>query len=45
LYKQGKYEEALIWLEKSWEVKSVYDHGLYLHLEEARKAVAGQKNN
>ena len=45
LYKLGKYDEALRILEKSWEIKSVYDHGLYLHLEEARKAVAGQNNN
>jgi len=45
LYKKGKYKEALEWLEKSWELKPIYDHGLYLHLEEVKKAVAGQKNN
>jgi TolB-like protein/Tfp pilus assembly protein PilF len=45
LYKQGKYKEALEFLEKSWDVKSTYDHEIYLHLEAAKKAVAGQKNN
>jgi len=43
LYKQGKYEKALEILEKSWNLKPVYNHGIYLHLEEAKKAVAGQK--
>ena len=41
LYKQGKYEEALENLERSWELKPIYDHDVYLHLEAARKAVAG----
>ena len=45
LYKQGKYEEALKLLERSWELKPSYDHELYLHIEAARKAVAGQMNN
>jgi tetratricopeptide (TPR) repeat protein len=45
LYKQGKYEEALKFLEKSWSLKPVYDHDIYLHLEAAKKAVAGQKNS
>ena len=44
LYKQGKYKEALELLEKSWNLKPVYDHGIYLHLQEAKKAVASQKN-
>jgi tetratricopeptide (TPR) repeat protein len=39
LYKQGKYKEALETLEKSWELKPVYSHRLYLALEEAKKAV------
>jgi tetratricopeptide (TPR) repeat protein len=43
LYKQGKYKEALIILEKADSLKTVYNHTLYLHLEAARKAVAGQK--
>ncbi|MGM0666450.1 MAG: hypothetical protein ACQETA_03945 [Bacteroidota bacterium] len=41
LYKQGKYEEALESIERSWELKPVYDHEIYLHLEKAKKAVAG----
>jgi tetratricopeptide (TPR) repeat protein len=41
LYKQGKYKEALEFLEKSWKTKPVYNHALYLHLEEVKKAVAG----
>jgi tetratricopeptide (TPR) repeat protein len=45
LYKQGKYNEALAILEKSWELKPVYDHELFLHLEEARKAVADNARN
>jgi tetratricopeptide (TPR) repeat protein len=47
LYKQGKYQEALEILQKSWDLrreKAVYDHQAYLYLEEAKKAVAGQKN-
>ncbi|HUX58971.1 MAG TPA: hypothetical protein VMV77_18510 [Bacteroidales bacterium] len=43
LYKQGKYEEALAMLEKSWNLKPIYDHDIYLHLEEAKKAIAGQQ--
>ncbi|HDS06358.1 MAG TPA: tetratricopeptide repeat protein [Bacteroides sp.] len=42
LYKQGKKREALELLEKSWELKPVYNHEIYLHLEEVRKAVAGE---
>jgi tetratricopeptide (TPR) repeat protein len=45
LYMQGKYQEALELLEKSWELKPIYSHELYLHLEAAKKAVANQKNN
>ena len=44
LYKQGKYQEALEVLEKSWELKPFYDHEVYLHLEAAKKAVADQKS-
>jgi len=40
LYKQGKYQEALEILENSWELKPIYDHDVFLHLEAARKAVA-----
>jgi tetratricopeptide (TPR) repeat protein len=43
LYKQGKYQEALDVLQKSWDLKPFYDHEIFLHLEAAKKAVAGQK--
>ena len=39
LYMQGRNKEALELLEKSWALKPVYDHKLYLHMEEVRKAV------
>ena len=45
LYKLGKYKEAFEFLEKSWELKPIYDHDLFLHLEEARKAVADNVRN
>jgi tetratricopeptide (TPR) repeat protein len=45
LFKQGKYSEALELIQKSWDLKPVYDHRVYLHLEAAKKAVASQKNN
>ena len=47
LYKQGKYNEALEVLQKSWDLrreKAIYNHTAYLHLEAAKKAVADQKN-
>jgi tetratricopeptide (TPR) repeat protein len=46
LYKEGKYEEALEILKKSWDIRRQiegYDHGAFLHLEAAKKAVANQK--
>ncbi|MBS0010465.1 MAG: tetratricopeptide repeat protein, partial [Bacteroidales bacterium] len=45
LYKQGNYEEALKYLERSWELKPIYDHDVFLHLEAARKALASNYNN
>jgi tetratricopeptide (TPR) repeat protein len=48
LYKQGKYQEAYDILQKSWDIRRQregYEHIAYLHLEEAKKAVAGQKKN
>jgi tetratricopeptide (TPR) repeat protein len=48
LYLQGKYKEALDILQKSWVIrreKAIYDHEAYLHLEAAKKAVAGLKAN
>jgi tetratricopeptide (TPR) repeat protein len=47
LYKQGKYQEALEILQKSWDLRrqnAVYNHEAFLHLEAAKKAVAEQKN-
>jgi len=43
LYKKGKYKEALEFLEKAWELKPIYDHEVYLHLEEVKKAIEKQK--
>ena len=46
LFKQGKYRQALEILQKSWDLRmknAVYDHSAFLHLEAAKKAVAGQK--
>jgi tetratricopeptide (TPR) repeat protein len=48
LYKQGKYQESLDILQKSWDLRmknAIYDHTAYLHLEAAKKAVANQKKN
>ena len=42
LYKQGKVKEALEILEKSWDLKPMYNHQLYLHIEEVKKALAGK---
>jgi TolB-like protein/Tfp pilus assembly protein PilF len=43
LYKQGRFEEALKLLEKNWNLRPIYDHEIYLHLEAAKKAIASQK--
>jgi TolB-like protein len=46
LYKQGKYKEALDFLQKSWDLRmknSFYNHDAFLELEAAKKAVAEQK--
>jgi tetratricopeptide (TPR) repeat protein len=48
LYKQGKNNEALDLLQKSWDLRmrnAIYDHSAFLHLEAVKKAVANQKNN
>jgi tetratricopeptide (TPR) repeat protein len=45
LYKQGKYQDALKFLQRSDSLKPIYDHEIYLHLEAAKKAVAGQRND
>jgi tetratricopeptide (TPR) repeat protein len=46
LYRQGKYQQALEILQKSWNIrreKAVYDHEAFLHLEAAKKFVVGMK--
>jgi tetratricopeptide (TPR) repeat protein len=45
LYKQGKYKEALELLEKSWDLKPMYDHEIYLHIQEVKKAIANKNIN
>jgi len=48
LYKQGRYQEALEILQKSWELrrqKAVYNHEAYLNLEAAKKAIADNAQN
>jgi len=42
-YKQGNYKEALELLQQSWDIRmehARYNHEAFLHLEEAKKAVA-----
>jgi tetratricopeptide (TPR) repeat protein len=43
LFKMDKYEEALKFLEKSDSLKPVYDHLLFLHIQDVRKAIASKK--
>jgi tetratricopeptide (TPR) repeat protein len=48
LYKQGKYVDALEILQKSWDLrmeKAIYNHEAFLHLDEAKRAIASQKSN
>ncbi len=40
LYKMGKYKEALKLLERSWDLRPVYNYTLSEHLDKAKKAVA-----
>jgi tetratricopeptide (TPR) repeat protein len=44
-YKLGNYDQALEYLKKGWDLRPFYGHQHFLHLEAAKKAVAGQKNN
>ena len=46
LYKLGKFQEACEILQKSWNLRqkySIYDHTAFIHLQEAKRAVAGKK--
>jgi TolB-like protein len=48
LFKLGKFQESFDVLQKSWDLRmqnAIYDHEAFRHLEEAKKAVASQKNN
>jgi adenylate cyclase len=45
LYKQGKFKDALKYIEKCTELSPSYRHNVHLHLEAAKKAVANLKNN
>lgn len=40
LYKEGRYNESLEILQKSWELRGRYNHDAFLRLEEVKKAVA-----
>jgi len=45
LYKQGKYDQALEIIQKSWDLrreKAVYNHPAFLRLEEVKKKVSNQ---
>jgi tetratricopeptide (TPR) repeat protein len=44
LYKQGRYEEALKVLNDSWDLRPIYNHTGYLHIQEVKKALASQNN-
>ncbi len=44
-YKLGNYDRALEYLKKGWDLRPFYGHQHFLHLEAAKKAVTGQKNN
>ena len=43
LYKLGRKKEALENLEKSWNLRPIYVHTIYLHIQEVKKAIDGQK--
>jgi tetratricopeptide (TPR) repeat protein len=44
LYKEGKYEESLELLEKSWDLKPYYVHEHYLNIQEVEQALARQES-
>jgi hypothetical protein len=43
LYKQGKYQEALEIFQNMWDSAPFKMYFMKSHLEEVKKAVAGQK--
>ncbi|MEN8122872.1 MAG: hypothetical protein ABFS35_21210 [Bacteroidota bacterium] len=42
LYKKGKNKEALDLLKKSWKLKPIYDHDVFVHIQEVEQSL---KNN
>lgn len=42
LYKQGKLEESLATLKEAWEQKPIYDHDIFIHIQEVEKAITRQ---
>jgi len=42
LYKLGSYEEALKVLKDAWDLRPVYDHEGYRHIQEVEQALASQ---
>ena len=42
LYKQGRLEEALKVLNDSWDLRPLYDHEGYQHIQEVEQALASQ---
>ncbi len=45
LFREGKYEESLEHLEKSWDMKTYYNHELYLNIQEVKQALARQNSD
>ena len=43
-YKQGRYEEALKVLKDAWELRPIYDHEGYQHIQKCEQALADQNN-
>ena len=44
LHKQDKNREALKHLNKAWELRPLYDHDHFLHIQEVEQALASQNN-
>ncbi len=42
LYKLGRYEEALKVLKQAWDLRPYYDHKMFMHIKEVKKAFAAQ---
>jgi len=42
LFKQGKNTEALKLLERSWDLKPIYNHEIFLHIKQVKEALARQ---